>query len=337
MRRKPPTRPRPPKPAPVRALQTPKPGACPSRPLPDYASRMVGAEETTIDYWPGLRSHHRCLSRRRQEASSSAAVFWSRRIPVLTAAHCLDGLTRTSDGKPWRRISGALWSIGVLTNQDKVAADGPATRATVVRGDVYAEGAEKYDKRTYRNDIAILKLDRAMTGQPLARIAGSAAANPALDHHLMWAAGFGKQTSTQKRRRVPHEQRRHSHCRKRNPARMRLFPSPASTTASPRWASTTLEDARQLCAGWNRGGRDTCAGDSGGPLIALDGKGCPYVVGVTSFWLQERLRRRGHVWRLYPALLLPRPGSNATRPARSSSTRRPCRWGPRRNRCCCAC
>ncbi len=42
----------------------------------------------------------------------------------------------------------------------------------------------------------------------------------------------------------------------------------------------------QMCAGYNRGGVDTCAGDSGGPLmceIKKDGVSRWYVYGVTSF------------------------------------------------------
>lgn len=254
---------------------------CPPRALPDYATRMVGAEETSITYWPGFAAIAAVSPDGRKSQFFCGGLLITPDT-VLTAAHCLDGVTRTADKKPWRRINGALWSIGVLTNQDNVAADGPATRATVVRGDAYADGLEKYDKRTYRNDIAILKLDRPMTGQPLARVAGSAGADPVLDHHLMWAAGFGKQTSSHKGQEYPTRSGGTAMAESET-LRDAVVPLASFNDCITALNSTTIEDARQLCAGWNRGGRDTCAGDSGGPLVALDSKGCPFVVGVTSY------------------------------------------------------
>lgn len=265
----------------VRTASADDAGTCPPRALPDYASRMVGAEETSIDYWPGFAAIM-AVSPDGKKSQFFCGGLLITADTVLTAAHCLDGLTRTADGKPWRRSGGALWSIGVMTNQDNVAADGATTRATVVRGDTYADGADRYDKRTYRNDIAILKLDRQMTGQPLARIAGSASANPVLDHHLMWAAGFGKQTSAQKGQEYPTRSGGIAIAESET-LRDAVVPLASFDDCVRALNPAAIEDARQLCAGWNRGGRDTCAGDSGGPLVALDTQGCPVVVGVTSF------------------------------------------------------
>ena len=46
--------------------------------------------------------------------------------------------------------------------------------------------------------------------------------------------------------------------------------------------SPTIGDA-QVCAGYEKPGIDSCNGDSGGPLMAIDGRGQPYQVGLVSW------------------------------------------------------
>lgn len=45
-----------------------------------------------------------------------------------------------------------------------------------------------------------------------------------------------------------------------------------------------------ICAGINKGGRDSCEGDSGGPLTMVDHDGRSYLVGIIS-WGIGKLKR----------------------------------------------
>lgn len=52
-------------------------------------------------------------------------------------------------------------------------------------------------------------------------------------------------------------------------------------------AGTGPIDARRVCAGQNEGGVDSCNGDSGGPLLAADGRANWVQVGIVSYGVAE--------------------------------------------------
>ncbi|KAK4328854.1 hypothetical protein Pmani_000745 [Petrolisthes manimaculis] len=127
-----------------------------------------------------------------------------------------------------------------------------------------------YDRETIINDLALLKLPRAVTYTR--RV--SAACLPSSEDEVVSidkkcvVSGWGKERETHvfgsdvlNYARVPIVSRRV--CR-------RMYPDHQVTT-------------RQLCAGYRRGSSDACAGDSGGPLACEGSDGRWVVQGITSY------------------------------------------------------
>ncbi|CAF0787824.1 unnamed protein product [Adineta steineri] len=172
---------------------------------------------------------------------------------VMTAAHCVDTIRNPSD------ISVYAGSLDVY--------DG------VLRSASEIHLHPSYDKPRHRNDIALLKLDRALdlSSSNLAKICLPSAAATSGEYPVAGAslltAGWGTKWSD----------------------------GPTSTTleqvtiqavgAQTTYCQNIIKDPTvQLCAGtMPGGGKDTCQGDSGGPLMMFNSNQTWELIGVLSY------------------------------------------------------
>src|SRR2546423_10087403 len=167
----------------------------------------------------------------------------------------------------------------------------PASFYDVVLGTVYANGRGGEEHSVTKvivdsdyivtngtgNDVTLLKLDRRTRIAPM-RIAAVGERSLWRPGVLATIAGFG---TTSESSTTP-------------PPRMRYARVPITTDAYcakayPGGLSTAADDGSfdpktMLCAGYKKGGTDTCEGDSGGPLLAPLKKGHGFrLAGATSF------------------------------------------------------
>lgn len=234
----------------------------------DLSQKIFGGERTDIDEFPWMALLE--YSKPNGRSTSCGGVLISKRY-VLTAAHCIKGKDLP---KTWRLENVRLGEYDTETNPDclmdgdeiLICADDPIT---VGVEEQIAHENYRPTSRDQKYDIALLRLSRdvAFTSyvKPICLPPDGAIGQK------LFAAGWGKTENT-------------------TASNVKLkvsLPAVEKEQCQTTYSNAGVNlGAGQICAGGQKG-KDSCRGDSGGPLMALertrDGAGKWSAVGVVSF------------------------------------------------------
>ncbi|XP_003746734.1 coagulation factor XII [Galendromus occidentalis] len=224
------------------------------------SKRIVGGREAAVGAWPWLALLFVDVSGNGYKAPLCGGALISPRH-VLTAAHCVNLMGKVL---PANRFTVRLGEHDYLATDDG---------ANPVDIDVNRVNSHpNFNNRTYFNDIAILSLRRAVSyGQGVAPICVPDTAGDDSEYKGRSAnvAGWGELYYAGPASSVLQET---------------TLPLQSLDTCKEAFKRTVIRfNDNYLCAGSLQGDRDTCRGDSGGPLMLLNEKGRYTVIGVTSF------------------------------------------------------
>lgn len=180
---------------------------------------------------------------------------------VLTAAHCFE---------PEQVTNPSTLSVAV----------GARVLSEVTEANLYGVSRvivhSEYDKETVANDIALMELDRPVENQDWQ----IAMATPEQDADVTVAGTIATMTGWGGLKAYPHTQ---------EPPEDQTYPDILQVVQIPIVANDVCAEAnqdlteKQLCAGEEAGGKDTCQADSGGPMIVTDSENAQLLVGVVSY------------------------------------------------------
>lgn len=260
--------------------------------------KIVGGHTAKIEDWPGIaaiRLHH-FDDKVSLQLCGGAAITpdW-----VVTAAHCFDDLEGI-----WRRLVSKTDDFSRVRVEVLLGVDNldNVTEADVYpvkswhRHDVYSQAFQDalagpnpklaaLTAQKHGHDIALVKLARPWTG-PLSELSLSKETDPEVlqpGKQNVIVTGFGS-IDPRARDLRPFTRSNGERYFGSTPELLEVvLPLVDTNSCKSYWISSRIGDG-QLCAGFEQGrGKDSCNGDSGGPIVALDARLCPRQIGLVSW------------------------------------------------------
>ncbi|KAE9537839.1 hypothetical protein AGLY_005811 [Aphis glycines] len=227
--------------------------------------RIIGGNPAELGSWPWIAALGYQSSNK-----NNRAIQWNcggtliTNSHVLTAAHCVHNI---------KNAKMTTVRLGELDLDPEVMDNAMPLDVPVERIIIH----EQYNGNKIANDIALVKLKNSVTFneliQPICMPMSSAMKNIDMSRSLPFVAGWGTTLPT------------FSYSVPKVTTLMEVQ-VPITNTEQCKNAyinePAAVIDDRVLCAGYPEGGKDSCRGDSGGPLMFPKGKQY-YLMGIVSF------------------------------------------------------
>lgn len=222
-------------------------------------SRIVGGRESEPGAWPWMAAIY-INSGGVNSAACGGALVTPRH--VVTAAHCVVVGHRATNLPP-SVFTIRLGDHNLVRSDDNVS----PVDIPVVKVERHAD----FVPRTFKNDVAVLTMERPATFnkfvRPVCLPYGDDFASRDLNGYHAFVTGWGTTAFNGESSDVLKE------------AQIKIWDEPECKSAFQK--EVPISDV-YLCAGDGNGRQDSCQGDSGGPLVLPD-NGRFFLVGVVSF------------------------------------------------------